>query len=196
MRAEISSVSHTQTTAPNGYGANPVLSLGENTVNITAGLSPSDVPTAGRPLDMEDLYPVAVGRGQLLSTARTLLSAGQERLNRAQEYLRDGNQVGADYEISMVQGDIPELFCCSSISEGLAVIALAVHHALRNRGPSPLTEKQLNILSLCIGRLNNEIFLSYEAALNLIDELEESDLNVNPPEAETLSSILIDESAD
>jgi hypothetical protein len=70
-----------------------------------------------------------------------------------------------------------------------------MHHALRNRGPSPLTSDQLNCLSFCLDRLTKEMFLSYDAALDLIDELENAQLNVNPVEAAALNSILIDESA-
>jgi hypothetical protein len=43
--------------------------------------------------------------------------------------------------------------------------------------------------------LRKEVFLSYDAALDLIDDLEKSELNINPPEAETLASTLVNESA-
>jgi hypothetical protein len=144
MRADfLVAPSQPETIAPNGFGTRPIFNEQEDTVNITAGIETLD-SSYGRSLQIEDLYPIELGRAQLLATARSLLAMADERLTRAQEYIKDGNVVGADYEISLFQGDIPELFCCGVISEGLAAITVAVHHALQNRGPSPITVGQLN----------------------------------------------------
>src|SRR6266511_1971840 len=112
-----------QTAKPNGFSSTPALHEAGSIFNATAGVRVRDQHSGVRPVPIEDLYPVTTaGRAQLLGTARALLAAGRDRLRRAHEYLDDGNDVGADYEVSLFQGDIPELFCCSSISEGLGAV--------------------------------------------------------------------------
>lgn len=178
-----------ETSKSNGFGPTQRTHQEQHVLNIIAGVKVVDVASTSRPLQVEDLYPVAVGRGQLLATARGLLFSGYERLARAQVHLSEGDNVASDYEVSLFQAELPELFCCA-ISEGLSTLVVAVHHALKNRGPSPLSAEQLNNLKFCIGRITKEIFLSYDAVLDMLDELEACGLNIDPPEAETLGALL------
>ena len=99
----------------------------------------------------------------------------------------------ADYEITHFQGSIPELFCCKSLSEGFATIVVALGSSLRNRRGNILTREQLLAVVSCVARLNQELFLKYETALALIDELEDAGLNTDPSIASPIAELLLGE---
>jgi hypothetical protein len=88
----------------------------ETASKLTVTLSPS-VSRSSKVVDWHDLYPAHVGRSALVIRALTLLGEGQLSLGRARDYLKDDDPVSADYEITLFQGAIPELFCCNSIGE-------------------------------------------------------------------------------
>jgi hypothetical protein len=142
-------------------------------------------------LDWKDLYPAEVGKSALLLRARSLLMRGEECLRKARDCMSEDDTVGADYEITLFQGAIPELFCCKSLGEGFAAIVVALSSALKNRHGDPLTTEQLTTVLNCVARLNKELFLNYDTALNLIDDLEEANLNTDPSIATPLATLLI-----
>jgi hypothetical protein len=154
----------------------------EAKVTITSGTSspvPRTLTTVPRTLDWDDLYPTEVGRSALVIRARKLLADGQQSLNAALAYISDDEPVRADYEITLFQGAIPELFCCNSIGESFAAIVVALRWALKNRRGDPLTSEQLRTVLNCVARLNKELFMSYDTALTLIDDLESVGLNTD-----------------
>src|SRR5262249_40202677 len=134
-----------------------------------------------------------VGRGALLIRALVLLTQGEQSLQNAQRYLANEDFVNADYEVTLFQGTIPELFCCQALGEGFATVIVALNRALKNRRGDPLSRHQLLTLTSCVTRLRKEIFLSYETALDLIDALEATGLNTDLSIAAPLATLLLDE---
>jgi hypothetical protein len=180
----------------NGHGKVPAPSegLGQYETQLMGSFTlAATVMHGSRTLDWNELYAGEVGRSALLLRARVLLAQGLQSLQKAYDYVKDENTVSADFEITLFQGAVPELFCCNQISEGFAAIVVALNWALKNRRGDPLTPEQLRAILNCVGRLNNELFLKYEVALDLIDDFENVGLNTDPSIAEPLATLLIDE---
>jgi hypothetical protein len=149
-------------------------------------------PSSAVPIDR--LYVGNIGRGRLILRARGILQSGAVRLSQAQILLAQNDRVGADYEITLFQGDIPELFCCYSLSDGFGAVVAALYHALKNRRGDGLTVDQLTAVQSCVIRLENEPFFAYESALDLIDALDDAGLRTDPIIADALGEVLLDES--
>lgn len=181
----------TSTGATNGVATSS--DVAQNTIRATPKITDSSVGSV-RELSVERLYADAADSALLLGRALQLLRDCTERLVRAQRFLSDGKKLDSDYEVSLVQGDLPELFCCKSVSESFGVIVLSVYYALENRRGSPLSDNQLSAIRKVIRLLCTQIFMSYEDALDLLDELEEAGLKIDPPEFSHLQSVLLDES--
>jgi hypothetical protein len=120
------------------------------------------------------------------------LSAISRRPGQSRNWIAD-DSVSADYEITLFQGAIPELFCCNSIGEGFSAVVVALRWALKNRRGDPLTSEQLYAALNCVVRLNKQLFMKYEAALDLIDDLEKVGLNTDISIAAPLVRLLIEE---
>ena len=187
-------IQRTGTPILNGYGNKPAVpeSRAEPENKLTFTLA-TPVARGSRTLDWKELYPAETGRSALLIRAQTLLAQGERSLRKALDCIMDEDAVGADYEITLFQGAIPELFCCKSIGEGFATIVIVLRWALKNRRGDPLTSEQLSVVLNCVVRLNKELFLTYETALNLIDDLENVGLNTDLSIAAPLATLLIDE---
>jgi hypothetical protein len=156
-------------------------------------VTPVTFGRSSRNLYWTDLYSEEFGRSALVIRAQTLLAKGQQFLSTALDYIRDDDAVRADYEITLFQGTIPELFCCNSIGEGFATIVLALRWALKNRRGDPLTSDQLVAVLNCVSRLNRELFIAYDTALDLVDDLEKAGLNTDISIAAPLARLLIED---
>jgi hypothetical protein len=176
-------------TKPNDPGTGPV-----SEAKVRFSYNPATpVPRSGRTLEWQELYPEQIGRSALLIRARMLLAQGEQSLLRARDYIVNEDIVRADYEVTLFQGAIPELFCCQSIGEGFATIVVALRWALKNRKGAPLNLEQLNAVLNCVVKLHAELFLKYETALDLLDTLEAVGLNNDVSIAEPLATLLINE---
>jgi hypothetical protein len=145
-----------------------------------------------RPVGVADLYPSTVGRSALIHSAMSLLGRSVERLDRAHLHAGSGEVLSADYEVTLVQGDVPELFACKGLSDGFGTVVVAAYQALRNRKSQPLSLEQIAVLRKGFVRLSKEMFLQYDAALDLLDEFEAAGLTIDPPEAGDLEQVLLD----
>jgi hypothetical protein len=192
-------IEQTGTPVLNGYGTKPgdADKRRERDVDLTLSFTAvTPILRSRRTLDWKELYPEEIGRSSLLIRAWTLLAQGQQSLRKARDCLIDEDTLNADYEITLFQGLIPELFCCKPIGEGFATIVVALRWALKNRRGDPLTLEQLDAVLNCVVRLNTELFLKYERALDLIDDLENAGLNTDISVAEPIAALLIDETSE
>jgi hypothetical protein len=143
-----------------------------------------------RELLLEDLYGSDTPTGGVIVRARELLADMAQRTNAAHLYLSDGDMIGADQEINLLQADLPELFCCRELSEGLATLTVALHFALLNRKDQVLSQDQLYVVRKCVELVYQSPFINFDTALDLVEELKSVGLVTDPPEAEILSDIL------
>jgi hypothetical protein len=189
-------IEQTGTPVLNGYGTQlrDEDKRRERDTNLTLSFTPvTPIVRSSRMLEWKELYPEEIGRGSLLIRAWTLLAQGQQSLRKARDCLIDDDPLNADYEITLFQGIIPELFCCKPIGDGFATVVVALRWVLKNRRGDPLTVQQLDAVLNCVVRLNAELFLKYETALDLIDDLENVGLNTDISVAEPIAALLLDE---
>ncbi|MGA3308582.1 MAG: hypothetical protein ABSD08_08205 [Xanthobacteraceae bacterium] len=150
-----------------------------------------DVRIARRDVQIEDLYAGDTPTAQLINRARQLLAEAEDFSVNAQRMLSEGDGVGADNEITLLQANLPELFFCRSLSEGLGAVTVALHHALTNRNGSPLTSDQIFAVRTACQKLHSNPFAPFTDALDLIDGLADAGLVTDPPEAELLSDFFV-----
>jgi hypothetical protein len=136
-----------------------------------------------------DLYDPDTPTGGLIVRARELLSDMAQRAELAQTCLNEDDLLGADQEINLIQSDLPELFCCRQLSEGMAAFAVALHHGLLNRGDRTLSNEQLYTVRNSLQTLHEAPFISFDFGLDLVDGLRSVGLNTDPAEANILSDI-------
>jgi hypothetical protein len=146
-----------------------------------------------RETSLDDLYSSEASAGALIMRVRELLSEMAERAKIAHESLASDDLMGADQEVNLIQADLPELFCCRDISEGLAAFTVALHYALLNRKDSTLNLAQIYVLKSCIDQLCESPIIGFEAGLDLIDRLANEGFITDPPEAKALSDIFVSE---
>jgi hypothetical protein len=146
-------------------------------------------------VDIDRLYPTDSGNSALVRRIYKTLQSSLQHIDKARESLAADDFIDSDYHVTAVQGDLPELFCAASISEGLRIFVVTLHYALTNRRGAPLTIEQISAIYLCLLRLKKMIFIRLEEALDLVDKLESVGLNTDPPEAAALNKLLLDESS-
>jgi len=157
-------------------------------------LSPAmEVPVERDMLTIKDLYADAPGRPQILLKAQAILVAGLERMAAARDYIVGEELLNADYEVTLFQGDLPELFYFSASVEGFSTVVVAIHDALKNRQGKPLDLDQINAIRRCLTALTDRPFMKYDDALDLVDLLETTGLCVNPPESSAVAEILLED---
>lgn len=135
---------------------------------------------------IDDLYAGDTPIAQLISQARKLLAKCDAHAKMALRNTSDGDRVASDNEISLLQADLPELFCCRQLSDGFGSIILGLFHALKNRSGAPLDQDHIFAISETIEALYNNPFMPFTDSLDYLDKISNSGLNVEPPEAEIL----------
>ncbi len=116
--------------------------------------------------------------------------------NKAQDLLAIGDEVGADQQVMLLQGVLPELFCCRGISEGSSAFVLALHYALANQRGAPLDGDQIFAIRRGLNFVRENLFLSFDRSLDFIDMLSDSKLVVDPPETAILTDVFTESSTD
>jgi hypothetical protein len=156
----------------------------------SSAIRPSTTPPEAT---IEDLYGSDTGATRLFARARQILRDGDERIGRALILLGGKDVVGADNEVNLFQAQLPELFLCKAVSEGLAAGTVAMFHALQNRGGSLIETDQLWALRQLIRRLLEETFVQIEDIVDEIAALTDAGLAVGPKDAEVLEDIFAPE---
>ena len=95
----------------------------------------------------------------------------------------------------LVQGALQELFLCRGVSEGMGNVVLATYYALKNKRGAPLNLDEVFAVTRALERVRENLFLTFEQSLDVIDALSDSGLVVEPPEAEQLADLLAAEDA-
>ena len=144
---------------------------------------------------MDDLYPADASSDALIQRVRSLLRDAAQHASEARAFLADGDNLGADQQTMLLQGMLPELFCCREVSEGMAAFILGLFHGLNNLKGVPLNLDQSFIISKSMDYLSDRPFLSFSEALDLLAALENEGINIEPPEATELSALLIGQDA-
>lgn len=135
----------------------------------------------------KELYPAAELSSSLLSRALKLLRESGDRVETALLSLEQQDFIGADDATNHLRPLLDELFCCRSVSSGLAMISNALFFAVVNRRGQPLEVGQLRVFKSSLRQLEREPMLSEDKALNILEALEDAGLVVSPNSLEHLA---------
>lgn len=140
---------------------------------------------------LDDLYGDARDGSDLVQVARRILLECEQHILAAIDAASKDDPLGADLEASRAFAIWPELFLCRSISEGLGAAVLGIHYAYLNAVGDLFSNKQLQQLADSVAFLVQNPFLNFDRALDLLDDLDDCGLKVDPPEASALGEILV-----
>jgi hypothetical protein len=134
----------------------------------TATLIPSDLyPTLG-PDDGEVIQAIAL-LGQCIDT-----------LERARQIEDKTDFIAYDEEMMRVRQELRQLFQLRQIGDGYGAVVNAVLWALQNKDPERLSQRQLSVVVATLGQLRLKPLLHFDTAMTLMDQLEDSDLDIDP----------------
>ncbi len=173
----------------------PDLSFGSaSTATLdTQGVSPTvhyPQKSAQLTVDIEDIYPASKDVRPELATAFTLLKEASEHIDSALKFLDEDDLISSDDCIMKSHAVLPELFCCRSIGDGFASMISSLFHSIANMNGAGLNRDQICVIRKCFNRLKSEPFLSFEDSIELVTELEDKDLIVEPDYFEGISENL------
>lgn len=143
------------------------------------------------PINIEDLYPVAEARSNIFDTALGLLREGIDSLIEAVSASEDGDILKLDDAVMRTKGLMPELFCCRAIGDGYGALINAVSNALRNFDPTNSELTQVLSMKVALMKLRTAPYMSFDAATDIILQIEDSGLDIDPPVFNDLASVLV-----
>jgi len=182
---------------------------GHSPAGGTGGFGPSGtqgpVPTAARtarqivrgslafvPIEIDKLYPADKNSASDLIAALGLLADAIGLLEKARVAAREKEMVTADRHIQRFQMLLPGLFAHRKIGDGYGVIINSLHFAFVNQHGKPLNFEQLTTVWRVVRELRSAPFVAFDQALKSVGELEDCQLQVDPP----ILSALIEEPED
>ncbi len=146
--------------------------------------SPSEqIPT-------EELYPSIENVSADLNAATRLLSLCLENADQAIQAHREQDSIEADDALQRLQGILPELFCCRTLGDGFGIIVNGLMCAFQNLRGAPLTRTQTEKVRQILVKLRSEPFLSVDNAVEALQDLEQLELVIEPPEFSYLADML------
>jgi hypothetical protein len=131
------------------------------------------------PIDTARLYDAPVGDSSNIVRALELLKEVSDHLSEAR---RAGNLIDADRFLQRAQRALPKLFALRSIGDGFGVIVNSLYIAFTNLHGKPMNKKQIEVAWRVVRELRTRPALSLEQGIQAVEELEESGLEVDPPE--------------
>lgn len=185
---------HDSTGIPEVSGA-PVTRIPEET-EASATPDPqiireSEAPESpSEPIQTEQLYLSIENVSTDLNAATRLLSLCLENADQAIQAHREQDSIEADDAIQRLQGILPELFCCRTLGDGFGIIVNGLMCAFQNLSGVPLTRAQAEKVRQILVKLRSEPFLSVDNAVEALQDLEQFELVIEPPEFSYLADML------
>lgn len=146
-------------------------------VSMTADDSIGSVqrPTPQRRSESLDIYPLRDEDPVLVISTRLL----REALALLDESLvSDENLLAADDAVLRMRAILPELFCCRHrLGESFGTVILGVFYSLANLNGVAPSNAQVAAVRNALARLLKEPFMSYDAALDIHESLEDVGLD-------------------
>jgi hypothetical protein len=115
-----------------------------------------------------------------IQAALRLLKEASDLTTESIAALRSGDAIVSDDYVNRLEKLLVELFCCRRLGNGLALVVNDLTTAIRNRPNAALDAPQLLAVESVVAALRNAPFISKEDALELVERLEDSGLDVTP----------------
>lgn len=137
--------------------------------------------TALATIPIDKLYPASAGTEKIVVRVLGLLADAIALLGNGRNALRNNEPVSADRFTQRFKMMLPDLFSCREIGDGYGVVINSIHFAAINLHGVPLSDKQLITVWRVLRELRNKPFISLDEGIALVEELEASGLQVDPP---------------
>lgn len=171
--------------ARKGTPLNPV---GKDTNLKVTTVENSSLSIAGS-IPIEKLYPTEEQNTSNLAIAFKLLEKAAGYSEEALNAFNTENALEQDDAIMRLRPILAELFCLRSIGEGYASLTLSLFHAIRNPMVE-FNESQLASINYALKFLYKEPFMSFDTAIEFIEDLEETGLQIQSDEFGPLAEVL------
>jgi hypothetical protein len=130
-------------------------------------------------MDIARLYDAPVGDSSNIVRAIELLKEVAEHFSDAR---KANDLIDTDRSLQRAQKALPKLFALRSIGDGFGVIVNSLYVAFTNLHGKAMNKAQIEVAWRVVRDLRNRLALSLEQGIQLVEELEESGLEVDPPE--------------
>jgi hypothetical protein len=141
--------------------------------------------SSGAPLSLQQLYPEQTDDSRLLK-ALNLIERARVTLLDALNSDPTANFLQFDQEIMRARAILLKAFVYRDIGEGYAAVVNAVIWALANRKPGLPSRRQINVILTSMGRLISGPYIHFDTSMQILDDLEEADLDIEPPSLDIL----------
>jgi len=119
-----------------------------------------------------------------------LIARCTEHIEAAAKIDAKADFIGYDEELIRAKDFLRKLFALRDIGDGFAAVINAVLCAVANGEEKALSAKQLSALQNVLKQLRKRPMMHFDSATPLLDELEDSDLNIEPPFIGALTGFL------
>ena len=126
-----------------------------------------------------DLYPTLGPDDGEIIQAIALLGRCMETLESARQINDKTDFIAYDEEMMRVRQELRQLFQLRQIGDGFGATVNAVLWALQNKDPERLSQRQLSVVVETLGQLRLKPLLHFDTAMTLMDQLEDSDLDID-----------------
>ncbi len=133
------------------------------------------------PIEIDKLYPAEKESGSDLIAVLPLLAEAIDLLEKARIAERDKEVIEADRYSQRFQVFLPELFMRRKIGDGYGVIVNSLHFAFVNQHGRPLGFEQLTTVLRVLKELRSAPLVPFQRALKSVQDLEDCQLQVDPP---------------
>jgi hypothetical protein len=154
---------------------------------ITATGSAVPQRSATNVLTAVDLYRDLDSKDGYIVEALQLLTECASHLIAASHIDPTVDFVAYDEQIMRASERLQKLYALRDIGDGFGAAINAVLWAIHNRLAEPLTAKQMAAVLDVINQLRKRPLLHFDSSMSLQDQLEDSDLNIEPPVFDLLS---------
>ena len=151
-------------------------------------------PTRGsglQPILASDLYVDLDALSPILSRGIILLRSALRCASDGVGALAAGDPIKADLQLQSLRPMLRKLFMCREIGDGFAAVVDALISSLQNNHGMPLLEPRFDAVQKALLQLRDQPFLSFAAAVNIIEDLERVGFSTEPPGFEHLADWLL-----
>jgi hypothetical protein len=146
---------------------------------------------ANKVLSLQQLYPELSEDSRMLR-ALNLIERARKTLQGALIFDPSTSFFVFDQEIMRSRALLVKAFEYRDIGEGYAALINALIWALGNRKPNSPSRRQTSVMSAALDRLTNGPYMQFDTAMQVMDELEDADLDIEPPTLDILTAELDD----
>jgi len=156
------------------------------TLSAVSQVSETQPPeSSGTPLSLQQLYPSQTDDSRQFK-ALNLIERARVTLLEALIFDPSVNFLQFDQEIMRARAILVKAFMYRDIGDGYAAVVNAVIWALANRVPGSPSRRQINVISTSMERLISGPYIHFDTSMQILDDLEEADLDIEPPSLDIL----------